>query len=186
MCGRGRERGGKTSCSLFTHRRLNRNMKAYTWMMSDSCHARLFLPSLWVFPHSAGRSWVFLTSRRRSFKLPLMQRGRTHELSQSQWGCCACVTLAPTSRPPLSAENVGRFRQPTGFGGEAQNVLRRNEEVAAAAGKDAPPHCSEEYRLWYFFTIALRHTTAPFPFPLQVSRVPPFPLLTFSAVTQTT
>lgn len=29
-------------------------------MMSDSPASLPFLPSLWVFPHSAGRSWVFL------------------------------------------------------------------------------------------------------------------------------
>lgn len=39
---------------------LNRNMEALTWMMSDSPARLLFLPSLWVFPHSLGRSWVFL------------------------------------------------------------------------------------------------------------------------------
>lgn len=59
------ERGKKiltayTHSHTHTHTRLNRNMEVYTWMMSDSPASLLFLPSLWVFPHSAGRSWVFL------------------------------------------------------------------------------------------------------------------------------
>lgn len=125
MCGRrsesrgwvgaGKKTNEQNNCSLFTHWRINRNMKVYTGMMSDSSHACLFLPSLWVFPHSAGRSWVFLASRRRSFKLPLMQHWRTPVSPGSHTEVVVPVSHCPPYARPSMLKKWAVFRQPPGI-----------------------------------------------------------------------
>lgn len=67
------ERGGKITHSLFTHRRLNRNMEVYTRMMSDpSQPACLFSPlPVGVSPFSR-EILGFPASRCRSLKLTLV------------------------------------------------------------------------------------------------------------------
>lgn len=49
------------SCThTHTYETSQKHGSPHTWMMSDSPASLLFLPSLWVFPDSVGRSWVFL------------------------------------------------------------------------------------------------------------------------------
>lgn len=56
-------RGTRTHAHARTHETSQKHALP-TLMMSDSPASLLLLPSLRVFPHSAGRSWVFLQADR--------------------------------------------------------------------------------------------------------------------------
>lgn len=156
--------GAKTSCSLFTHWRINRNMNVYTRMMSDFSHACLFLPSLWVFSHSAGRSWVFLVSRRRSYKLPLIQHWRTAVRPGSHSEVVVPVWHWPPSARPSLLKKWAVFRQLLRVWRWGAECTPKEWGSGWSRQKGRLGRYSEEYRLWCFFRIALGKTTAPFLF----------------------
>lgn len=110
-----------------THMSPYRNMEVHTGMMSGSPTSLLFLPSLRVFPHSAGRSWVFLQADAGLFYTAIDAAAKM--LSVTGRGGIVFTSLSVQFIlflllcPTPSAENSEPLQQPLEEGGEAQDGL---------------------------------------------------------------
>lgn len=127
--------------SAYSHR-VNRNMEVYTWMMSDSPASPPFLPSQWVFPHSAGSSWVFLqadaghlcrhssTSSSHSHGARSKTKAITLPKVELRHSSCASAELpAKGGVAGDGLEYVGMRKSPLG-GGEAPSASLSHSQFA--------------------------------------------------------